>query len=410
LIKLDVECWGSVASPELSIAQAAEIASTQIVDVRAAPGMAGWVLSADSRVGVAIGDNWDLRVRPRLDVPRLLFLLAYAADPTGWRNVLAPFHEEDDLLSAVASGFSWHAQRATDQGLLRGYLNIDDRIPTVRGRIRFRDQIARQATLPLPVEVSYDEFTADIAENRMLKTAAVVLLRLPRVPKLARKRLLRLRAALDEVSFIDRPREATAPAITRLNKRYEPALRLAELILRNASITTTRGAVTATGFSFDMNKVFEEFVTVAFTESMRRHGGTVRAQVSEHSLDLGRKLALKPDISWWMGDSCRAILDAKYKAIEGGRLRHPDAYQMLAYCTAYGLPRGYLIYADDSAIDESMHVVRNAGTEIVVFEVGVKLEPDALLGKIDQLADMVAGQAPPLVAGRAEAELGAITR
>jgi 5-methylcytosine-specific restriction enzyme subunit McrC len=407
LIELDVECWGSVVSPELTIAQAAEIASTQIVDVRAAPGTSGWMLSADSRVGVAVGDNWDLRVRPRLDVPRLLFLLAYAADPTGWRDVVMPFQEEDDLLSAVASGFAWHAQRATEQGLLRGYLSIDDRIPTVRGRIRFPDQIARQVALPLPVEVSYDEFTADIAENRMLKTAAIVLLRLPRVPVLARKRLLRLRATLDEVALIDRPREATAPAITRLNQRYEPALRLAELILRNASITTTRGAVAATGFSFDMNKVFEGFVTVAFTESMRRHGGTVRAQVSQHSLDLGRKLALKPDISWWVGDSCRAILDAKYKAIEGGRLRHPDAYQMLAYCTAYGLPRGYLIYADDSAIDESTHVVRNAGTEIVVFEVGVRLEPDALLRKIDELADMVARQVTPLIA---ESELKAFSR
>ena len=238
--------------------------------------------------------------------------------------------------------------------------------------------------------MSYDEYTADVAENRLLKTAAVVLLRLPRVPALARKRLLRLKATLDDVALIDRPREATAPAITRLNQRYEPALRLAELILRNASITTTRGALAATGFSFDMNKVFEDFVTVAFTESMRRHGGTVRAQVAEHSLDHGRKLRLKPDISWWQGDSCKAILDAKYKAIDDGRLRHPDAYQMLAYCTAYGLTRGYLLYADDTAVGASTHVVRNAGVEIVVVEVGVESEPAALLREIDRLADRVA--------------------
>src|ERR1043165_6379367 len=96
------------------------------------------------------------------------------------------------------------------------------------------------------------------------------------------KRRRRAQPPLGEATVNHRPREASTPPITRVNQRYESALRLAELILRNSSITTTRGALAATGFSFDMNKVFEDFVTVAFTESMRRHGGTVRAQAGEH--------------------------------------------------------------------------------------------------------------------------------
>ena len=364
--------------------------STGLVDVSSHPQSAGWVLTASSRVGVATGAGWDLRVRPKLTVPQLFFLLAYANDPDGWSDLTVPFERDDDLLDAVAEGFSWHALRAVDRGLLRGYLNVDERIPTIRGRIRFGDQIARNATLPLPVEVSYDEYTADIVENQLLKTAAATLLRFPRVPAQARKRLLRLRALLDEVTVLSRPREAKAPAITRLNQRYESGLRLAELILRNSSITTSRGGYAATGFSFDMNRVFEDFVTTAFTEAMRRHGGAVRAQVAETSLDQARRLTLKPDISWWIGDSCVAILDAKYKAIEHGRMKHPDAYQMLAYCTAYGLRRGYLLYADDTTIESTTHVIRNSGIEIVVVELSVQAEREALLEQVDDLADEVA--------------------
>jgi 5-methylcytosine-specific restriction enzyme subunit McrC len=390
VIELEVGCWKSCPNDELTRVQAAEVMGTGLVDVSSHPQTAAWMLTANSRVGVATGDGWDLRVRPKLAVPQLFFLLAYANDPDGWKQLVVPFEREDDLLDAVAEGFSWHALRAVERGLLRGYLNIDDRVFTLRGRIRFGDQIARSATLPLPVEVSYDEYTADVIENQLLKTAAAALLRFPRVPAHARKRLLRLRALLDEVAVINRPREAEAPPITRLNQRYESALRLAELILHNLSITTSRGGYAATGFSFDMNRVFEDFVTTAFTEAMRRHGGTVRAQVAETSLDQAHKLTLKPDISWWIGDSCIAILDAKYKAIEHGNMRHPDAYQMLAYCTAYGLRRGYLLYADDTATKSTTHVVRNSDVEIVVVELSVQSQREELLAQIDDLADDVA--------------------
>ncbi len=394
MIELDVACWDTLETTELTEAQAAEVASCEVVEVRASPRSAGWTLVAGSRVGAAAGDGWDLRVRPRLDVPALFFLLAYASDPTGWRETVVPFQGDDDLLSALASGFSWHASRALEQGLLRGYITVDDRVPAVRGRIRFRDQIARSVTLPLPLEVSYDEFSEDVVENQILKTAAVALLRLARLPDLAKKRLLRLRANLDGVALVDRPQEARVPAITRLNQRYEPALMLAELILRNSSITTTRGGYRATGFSFDMNRVFEDFVTAALTESMRRYGGTVRAQVAEHSLDVASMLRLKPDISWWIDGRCRAILDAKYKAIDAGRLRHPDAYQMLAYCTAYGLERGYLVYADDTKHQASTHVVRNARVDLIVVELSVEAQPEALLREVDALAKKVALEAP----------------
>jgi 5-methylcytosine-specific restriction enzyme subunit McrC len=174
-----------------------------------------------------------------------------------------------------------------------------------------------------------------------------------------------------------------------LNEHYRPALALAELVLRNLSISQEKGNLESTTFVFDMNKVFEDFVTAAFTEAMRKHGGTVRPQVGQYSLDEGSRLRLKPDIGWWDGNRCLAVLDAKYKAIDDGLLRHDDAYQMLAYCTAYGLDRGYLIYARDSGAEPAAHVVRNAKTEIVVVSLDVEQEPEVLLQQVQALADRV---------------------
>lgn len=178
--------------------------------------------------------------------------------------------------------------------------------------------------------------------------------------------------------------------------RCEPGsvtpLKLAELILASTSTSELVGEVESTTFVFDMNKVFEDFVTVALRESMRTHGGTLRDQVAAHSLDAAGELRLRPDLSWWDGGKCLALLDAKYKAIDRGLMRHDDAYQMLAYCVAYGLPRGYLVYAQDSGQASRVHTVRSIGVQIIVSALDVRATPEDLLGQVDALAgDVAAG-------------------
>src|SRR4029453_2772974 len=102
-------------------------------------------------------------------------------------------------------------------------------------------------------------FLVDILENRLLRTAADVLLRIPLLPALVRTRLIRIRALLEDVSVLADPRGAKAPPITRLNERYLAPMALAELILHSTSLNAVRGEVSSASFVFDMNEVFESF-------------------------------------------------------------------------------------------------------------------------------------------------------
>ena len=352
------------------------------------PGVS-WI-RASSKIGVVVGAGWELRVHPHIEVPQLMFLLGYAADQSGWKNIKTTFQKEDDLLSAIAHGFSWHATWAVERGLLRGYTRYEEQYAGIRGRVLFGETLARTAGLPLPVHVTYDDFTDDILENRMLRTATQLLLRLPRVGIEARRRLLRLRAILAAVDPIADWRSVKPPPITRLNERYAAALRLAELILAGASIGSRPGEVGSTAFVFDMNKVFEDFVTAALREAMRQYGGELRSQSQTYSLDEDGLLTLKPDLTWWISGGCRALIDAKYKPIFEGLMRNGDAYQMLAYMTAYGLPRGYLIYAHDSGAEPRVHTIRNAGHKVVVATLDVKKGPAAMIADVLALASLIA--------------------
>jgi 5-methylcytosine-specific restriction enzyme subunit McrC len=373
---------------ELDAEHAAAIAATRVVSVEPSDDQGTWWIGADSRVGVLVGDGWQLGIRPKLAIPRLMFLLAYSMRPEGWKETVAIFGQEERLFDAVATGFAIHAERALRPGVLHHYVEVDDQVLGVRGRVRFGDQLARQKGLPLPVEVTYDEFTPNVVENRLLRTATEILLRLPLVPPPARTRLLWVRAALDEVEVLLDARSLDPVAITRLNTRYEPALRLAELIVRASSLSAEHGDVSSTSFVFDMNEVFESFLTSRLTQAFGRIDGWVQRQ---RRATLAPGLHMRTDITWHGREGVRAVIDAKYKSlVDTKTMPNADAYQMLAYCIALGLPRGYLIYAKDAGETARNHRVVRHGYEINVRSVDVELEPEALLGQVDALAREVA--------------------
>lgn len=108
--------------------------------------------------------------------------------------------EHRDLLPALAHAVERQIDRALRQGLLQGYRSTEETALVVRGRIRETDQIRRHFGATLPVEVTYDEFTTDIAENRLLRAAVEKLLRLPGIPREVRRRLLHQRTRLADVT------------------------------------------------------------------------------------------------------------------------------------------------------------------------------------------------------------------
>ena len=392
---MELDAWAEKAVDGLTAEQMAEISRSGLVAVVAYQPPDRWRLKADSHIGVVLGKAWELRVNPALPVRKVMFLLGYAVDRRGWRDAAAAFGAEQDLFAAVASGFAFHAERAISPAPVRGYVSVEDRAAVLRGRLRVVDQIARWPGMPIPLEITYDDHTADIPENRMVRGATELLLRFPRVPIAARKRLLRVRATLEDVTPVPADPRTRAPEITRLNRRYTAVLALAELILRGSSITTRHGEVSSVSFVFDMNQVFEDFLSIALRKALERHGGKVELQHKGTHLDTKGEIRLIPDITWWRGGRCRAVIDAKYKPLDDKRFPNADAYQMLAYCTGLRLPRGYLVYAkarDAIRSDRRHHVVHGDKT-IDVRAIDVDLEPDDLLASIDALAAEIAGDA-----------------
>ncbi|MEU5769556.1 restriction endonuclease [Streptomyces asoensis] len=369
------------------------LAAGDIVDAAPDPYVSGrWSLKAGSKVGavaVAVpGDDGPITVRvtPKVSIARLFFLLGYSLTPKGgWRDGEVDVAGHRDLLPTLAHAVERQIDRALRQGLLQGYRVTEETSLVVRGRIREAEQMRRRFGATLPVEVEYDEFTTDIAENRLLRAAVEHLLRLPGVPHDVRRGLLHQRARLADVTVIRRGQPLPDWQPNRLNSRYQHALHLARTVLEDASVEHAPGGLRIDGFLFDMNKLFEDFVTVALREACRRLGHSARLQDSHH-LDEANAIRMRPDfVLYEPGGAPCAVVDAKYKAEKREGFPDVDLYQMLAYCTALGLREGHLVYAKGNA-PHAAHTVRHAGIVIHQHALDLDQEPSGLLSDVEEVA------------------------
>ena len=367
------------------------LAASGVVVAVPSPFVAGtWLVGAGGKVGAARIGDMVVRIAPKVAIDRLLFLLGYSVHGAGWLLEQVEVGAAPDLVPVVAQALWRQVSRAVAQGLLPGYVEVEESAPVLRGRLLESAQLALHHGLPLPLEIRHDEFTVDIPENQILRAACERMLLVPRVDAESSRQLRRLLRDFADVTPLRRGDLVPSWYASRINGRYHAALRLAELVLRATSVEHSPGGVAVNGFLIDMPRLFEDFVTVALREALEgTFGGRVDGQ-ARHHFDVAGRVPLRPDIVWRVGGAPAAVIDAKYKAEKPAGYPNADLYQMLAYCTVLGLSVGHLIYAAGNE-EPARHVVRHAGAEIICHALDLGQSPDKLLAEVGLLASRIAG-------------------
>ena len=343
-------------------------------------------LTPGSVVGAVEAGNLSLLIKPKMGIGQLLSLACYAMGKFRPQERDFDFGRDDeDLPDVLALALNAMARRAFARGLLHGYLRKEEALYTVRGRIRFDAQLRRRFSIPLPVEVRYNEFTEDIPANQLVKAAAYRLGGMRLRSTQARSGLAWVAGMLDQVSLKEFPANAVPEVpFDRLNEHYRGVVALSRLILRHSAFESQRGEVRAAGFLMDMSQVFQEFVTVALREKLGASERTF-GEKEIGGLDVDGRIKLRPDLVWRDGGVCRFVGDAKYKNLTDRAVPEGDLYQLLAYVTAANLPGGMLIYAKGEA-DTADYKVRHCGKVLKVAALDLSGSLEEALGRVKELA------------------------
>ena len=348
-------------------------------------------LTPGSTVGaVEIGDL-SVIIEPKIPIPQLLSLVCYSMGTYKSQQELFDYPREYALPDVLAFSLASAARRAFSRGLLHGY-SVEEEAPhTVRGRIRFDEQIRSRFAIAPPVEVRYDEFTDDILANQLVKAAATRLGGMRLRSQTVRRELGRVAGTLDNISLVEFPPNSVPEVrFDRLNEHYREVVALSRLVLQHSAFESRRGGVRASGLLMNMNVVFQEFVTQALREALNASNHTFCSdkQLTGNRriyLDGASRVKLEPDLTWWHGVACLFVGDAKYKKIEVQHAPNADLYQMLAYTTALGLPGGMLIYAEGEA-KPVVHEVKHSRKRLEIAALDLSGTLEEVLNRVHDLA------------------------
>lgn len=338
------------------------LSAGQMVGVIAAPGCSLEIFPKIDRLDTASAEG-RRTVRERL--VRMLDVALGLDIGDGAASMMA--RQAEGLLDILIRLFADKLLTEARRGLPRAYLQQDEDLPALRGRLNVVRQLTAHAVRPDRLACRFDALSSDIPLLQIMKACVLALRRHARAADTVRK--------LDELRFIladtaDVGISALpwhAVRIDRTNRRWEALFGLARLFLKRDWQATHHDPSAGQGITllFPMNDLFEAYIAVLMRRSLRPAGLTVETQggrlhcLSEEGGQGRKRFQTRPDIIVrdLQSNAPIAIIDTKWKrlsrAVDDAKygVSQADVYQMMAYGRLYACPNLLLLYPHHCGLD-----------------------------------------------------------
>ncbi|WP_224247628.1 McrC family protein [Hyalangium gracile] len=315
------------------------------------PSVGGFRLRAQGVAGLVSLPGGTLHVRPKVPGLNLLALVDYASREVAWGGDVVGSDSADELLSLLGTLYLRRVERLARGGWVRGYREEEDERPTLRGRWLVSRDVSRPPTHRHLLSCRFDEFTPDVAPNRVLLAALRVLERSSAFGSRVAAQANALASTLADVQPLAEVRAALRMlASDRRFTPYGPAVGLARLILEGAGVQATPGVQPLASFVIRLAPLFEAAITRALARVADARGMACHAQ-RPLSLDTESQLTAIPDIVLEHGGA-RLVIDAKYKLPADGLPPADDFQQLVTYLACLDTRRGALVLPATGAVPE----------------------------------------------------------
>jgi 5-methylcytosine-specific restriction enzyme subunit McrC len=285
-------------------------------------------------------------VRPKVPIASIFRMLELAYKLKSF-NILEGETAVESLEEIYERIASILAKRVNDRfrhGLYRSYLERNNDLEYLRGRIDIRANI-RNAIITAPrLHCRYEELTADLEENALLLLAIYLASRVG-LKRDDVKRQVRqaYRNLIGTVSLEPKiARDCIGRFYHRLNDDYRPMHMLCRFLIEQTGPGTNVGNYDFLPFSLDMPKLFEEFVGEWLNENLPE---ALRVDTQYHvQLNANEDLSFRIDLVLRNRRSGQAVavIDVKYKLAD--KPSESDIQQVVAYAVELGVSRAHLVY------------------------------------------------------------------
>lgn len=327
--------------------------------------------------------------------------------------------QKSTLLEILIDAFATRLLAEVRRGLPRAYIQCEEDLPALRGRLDVTRQFTRNAVRPDRLACRFDQLEADTPLMRIMAAATVFLARHTRSLG-TRRKLDELRHALTDIPLMPITRLPwQAVRIDRTNRRWEALFRLARLLLQRDWQATHHQTKAPDGLTllFPMNDLFEKYIATLLRRALAGSGievidqGGHRACLGSFNgahLESGDVFRTKPDIMLRRGREIVAIIDTKWKKLSLDPLdrKHgvsqADVYQLMAYARLYRTAELMLLYPGkpgEPAGERKQFGIVGGAECLRIATVDVSLEEPELQTSLARLTQTImAERAQPMMA------------
>ena len=317
-------------------------------------------------------------------IKNVYYMLSYAFQTLHQENyddvAVESFDEMYDLLAAIlAKGIGIQLK----QGLYREYINRQEELSVMRGKINMSATIKNRVTRRQRLTCDFDELSENNLFNQIIKTTVMLLLRNAKVKAAYKDDLKKKMLFFSNVDTLE-PASIRWSSIRfqRNNQTYRMLISICQLIIEGMLITTDAGEYRLASFIDEqrMCRLYEKFIL----EYYRRHYPmlSVRASQIPWDVDDGIRTMLpvmQSDIHL-QKDNTVLIIDAKYYShttqtqFDKHTLHSNNMYQIFTYVKnrdyQFGVEKhkvsGMLLYAKTEEEMQPDNVYQMHGNQITV--------------------------------------------
>jgi 5-methylcytosine-specific restriction enzyme subunit McrC len=292
-------------------------------------------------VGYIILPDHQIYIKPKIPNLSFINMVKYALDLPDIRPEYFSAKEEQNYIDILVLFLLDEVEVLIQKGLYMNYINYDDNLNCVRGKILFKENLIHNHDRIDKIFCSFSELTQDIIENQIIKYTLYHLSMVQFIDNSINTRLVEYYKKLDQIELVNISASSfNSIHFTPLNEQYKPIISLCELLLRDSSLGTI-GDITSLSFLINMDLLFQEFVGNLLRKELGE--SNVSLQKTE-SIDIHESLELVLDIKILYNNISTLILDTKYEQHPGKKPRPEHVHQMVSYSVGTGIKQCGLVY------------------------------------------------------------------
>lgn len=339
-------------------------------------------------------------------IENIYYMLSYA-----YRNIkesdnsfigTESFDNAADLLAAIlAKGMSVQIKR----GIQKDYIDMTDTLSTPKGKINVSSTITKQLMIKKQVVCDFDEYSADIVMNRILKSVAYTLCRPDEIRKEHKKSLKRSLLYMEDVGLINlKEIPWNELKYHRNNTSYRFLMNICYLIVAGLIMSPNGHSMKVKSFIDDqvMSRLYEKFLLEYFRKHYPEFKVTasfIDWQTDDGIIDL--LPLMKSDVTIEYSGKTM-IVDAKYygKTMQGNQfsdrktVHSNNLYQIFTYVKNKdemnnGSVKGMLLYAktDEAVTPDEKYEMSGNTIYVRTLDLGAKFE--IIEKQLEMIADII---------------------